>query len=494
MGGAVGQCGEERARGRGALLDSGGEQAVGHAQPAPPRQLQPQVRVERRLLQDHVTAEHGGGDAIEAQGKGRGADEADGEAGASPHDPVAQAVVLLLRRRRTTQREQRSHRWQARRESGQRGEHRLEDRAAAKPIGEVRRRDARAGGDVQQCGREGRGSTAARPRETAPRAAAPRRESATRIAAAGRSARAATAAGGRRGRPPRPRSRSWYRRRMPLPALMVSRRTVGYATHSAARGGLRAAAHRHPAHPVPRRRPRWQCVWRLQIGHRRSSEALALGLAAAVVAACSSSAATAAVSASQVSQGSLEDLERRLSAAWAALDQALAQGLPRARTISAGLRHSCGDKREQEKVRAAVQQQHLASPCAPKIAASRRPFGRRPASLPRPGLARAPEAVHRLLHPSVLRKKYLITAASSDARAAAAVAVALGVTSSSIEIVETALANQPTWPWDHDHWAAPIVGSAGYGNHRHQADLCHAYQIIKKQGVRPETYNRARGR
>lgn len=70
--------------------------------------------------------------------------------------------------------------------------------------------------------------------------------------------------------------------------------------------------------------------------------------------------------------------------------------------------------------------------------------------------------------------------------AAAAVAAALGVTSSSIEIVETASANQPTWPWDHDHWAVLIAGSAGYGNYRHQADVCHAYQIIKKQGVRPE--------
>jgi legumain len=55
---------------------------------------------------------------------------------------------------------------------------------------------------------------------------------------------------------------------------------------------------------------------------------------------------------------------------------------------------------------------------------------------------------------------------------------------SNIATVEDAA--NPTWPWDHDHWAVLIAGSSGYGNYRHQADVCHAYQIIKKQGVRPE--------
>ena len=31
-----------------------------------------------------------------------------------------------------------------------------------------------------------------------------------------------------------------------------------------------------------------------------------------------------------------------------------------------------------------------------------------------------------------------------------------------------------------------IAGSAGYGNYRHQADVCHAYQIVLKAGIKPE--------
>jgi legumain len=38
----------------------------------------------------------------------------------------------------------------------------------------------------------------------------------------------------------------------------------------------------------------------------------------------------------------------------------------------------------------------------------------------------------------------------------------------------------------HDHWAVLVAGSAGYGNYRHQADVCHAYQLVKKAGVKPE--------
>ena len=37
-----------------------------------------------------------------------------------------------------------------------------------------------------------------------------------------------------------------------------------------------------------------------------------------------------------------------------------------------------------------------------------------------------------------------------------------------------------------DHWAVLIAGSAGYGNYRHQADVCHAYQIMVKSGMKPE--------
>eukprot|EP00262_Sarcandra_glabra_P009435 TRINITY_DN23819_c0_g1_i1.p1 TRINITY_DN23819_c0_g1~~TRINITY_DN23819_c0_g1_i1.p1 ORF type:complete len:489 (-),score=76.43 TRINITY_DN23819_c0_g1_i1:167-1633(-) len=35
-------------------------------------------------------------------------------------------------------------------------------------------------------------------------------------------------------------------------------------------------------------------------------------------------------------------------------------------------------------------------------------------------------------------------------------------------------------------WAVLIAGSSGYGNYRHQADICHAYQIMKKGGLKDE--------
>ncbi|KAJ4749898.1 Vacuolar-processing enzyme [Rhynchospora pubera] len=35
-------------------------------------------------------------------------------------------------------------------------------------------------------------------------------------------------------------------------------------------------------------------------------------------------------------------------------------------------------------------------------------------------------------------------------------------------------------------WAVLIAGSSGYGNYRHQADVCHAYQIMKKGGLKDE--------
>ncbi|GLJ09918.1 hypothetical protein SUGI_0118300 [Cryptomeria japonica] len=35
-------------------------------------------------------------------------------------------------------------------------------------------------------------------------------------------------------------------------------------------------------------------------------------------------------------------------------------------------------------------------------------------------------------------------------------------------------------------WAVLIAGSAGYSNYRHQADVCHAYQILKKGGLKDE--------
>lgn len=37
-----------------------------------------------------------------------------------------------------------------------------------------------------------------------------------------------------------------------------------------------------------------------------------------------------------------------------------------------------------------------------------------------------------------------------------------------------------------DHWAVLVAGSNTYGNYRHQADVAHAYQILRGQGYLPE--------
>ena len=34
-----------------------------------------------------------------------------------------------------------------------------------------------------------------------------------------------------------------------------------------------------------------------------------------------------------------------------------------------------------------------------------------------------------------------------------------------------------------DHWAVLVAGSNGYWNYRHQADVAHAYEILKSRGV-----------
>uniref|UniRef100_A0A0D9WKJ4 Legumain prodomain domain-containing protein n=1 Tax=Leersia perrieri TaxID=77586 RepID=A0A0D9WKJ4_9ORYZ len=39
---------------------------------------------------------------------------------------------------------------------------------------------------------------------------------------------------------------------------------------------------------------------------------------------------------------------------------------------------------------------------------------------------------------------------------------------------------------DGTRWALLIAGSSGYYNYRHQADVCHAYQIMKKGGLKDE--------
>jgi legumain len=35
-------------------------------------------------------------------------------------------------------------------------------------------------------------------------------------------------------------------------------------------------------------------------------------------------------------------------------------------------------------------------------------------------------------------------------------------------------------------WALLVAGSKGYDNYRHQADICHAYQILRQRGVAEE--------
>ena len=34
-----------------------------------------------------------------------------------------------------------------------------------------------------------------------------------------------------------------------------------------------------------------------------------------------------------------------------------------------------------------------------------------------------------------------------------------------------------------DHWAVLVAGSNGFWNYRHQADICHAYQVLLKNGI-----------
>lgn len=68
-----------------------------------------------------------------------------------------------------------------------------------------------------------------------------------------------------------------------------------------------------------------------------------------------------------------------------------------------------------------------------------------------------------------------------------AAALSLSVTQAPVEeAIAHVTANNDEWPGDHDHWAVLIAGSSGYGNYRHQADVCHAYQIAVKAGIKPE--------
>ncbi|KAG2491775.1 hypothetical protein HYH03_009935 [Edaphochlamys debaryana] len=55
-----------------------------------------------------------------------------------------------------------------------------------------------------------------------------------------------------------------------------------------------------------------------------------------------------------------------------------------------------------------------------------------------------------------------------------------GVSASSVE--------DPAGAWDSgikNHWALLVAGSSGWGNYRHQADVCHAYQVLRRGGLHP---------
>jgi len=50
-------------------------------------------------------------------------------------------------------------------------------------------------------------------------------------------------------------------------------------------------------------------------------------------------------------------------------------------------------------------------------------------------------------------------------------------------MVKLALAFAAAVPAVADHWAVLVAGSNGFGNYRHQADACHAYQVMKSKGI-----------
>ncbi len=37
-----------------------------------------------------------------------------------------------------------------------------------------------------------------------------------------------------------------------------------------------------------------------------------------------------------------------------------------------------------------------------------------------------------------------------------------------------------------ENWAVIVAGSNGFWNYRHQADVCHAYHILIRNGYKPE--------
>lgn len=57
------------------------------------------------------------------------------------------------------------------------------------------------------------------------------------------------------------------------------------------------------------------------------------------------------------------------------------------------------------------------------------------------------------------------------------------LTASILLLLSTALLSYGVTANDSDHWAVLVTGSKGYTNYRHHADVCHAYHVMKKNGI-----------
>lgn len=52
-----------------------------------------------------------------------------------------------------------------------------------------------------------------------------------------------------------------------------------------------------------------------------------------------------------------------------------------------------------------------------------------------------------------------------------------------VQLLDAALAPVPS---GGKLWVLLVAGSSGYMNYRHQADVCHAYQVMQRRGVPEE--------
>lgn len=74
----------------------------------------------------------------------------------------------------------------------------------------------------------------------------------------------------------------------------------------------------------------------------------------------------------------------------------------------------------------------------------------------------------------------------SLAAAAAACLLATAV-GDPVDPVDTFLAeSEADQAWNGTIWAVLVAGSNGYYNYRHQADVCHSYQVLSSHGIPDE--------